>query len=649
LQVGIPNDGTPPQIGQLQKPTRVLETEPINVVVQLTDANTGNTGVRNAVLLAGYESTTFEIAGQGPGDNGDGVWQFTIPAQTGMGGKSMSFRIRAMDGAGRVNEYGDTVRILGSNEDSDKDTLPDWWEYQHFANLSQSPSGDPDNDGIRNELEWQFDRNPADAADSPLAARWTFDDGAANDSSGKGINGTVYGAGGTTSAVRGKAMFFQSAGDRIDFGFSPALKSQEFTLHGFVYPFAFPNGGEAVIWSNLGKRSGLRVFLNAAGQFGARTSGSEGDAELLVSNSLRSDRWYQFAVICDGVTLELWIDGHKLADKVIAGRYTPALMTERTVLGNLATPAAANQFMGRLDEVHYWNAKVSPKVLGEFAGCYVEGFESNPDWQRGSMGYYPTDDSQNFAWQTDTKLWEVRLPNRASDPTQVFAWRALPAAAIGGSFTFRFDVTVTTPGFDSPLRVGLAMGSPNDPWGFGDISVAFAFRTSGFRLELAGDDLSSQQQRFAWPDGYRLDDPPRWVRSEYAYDAAAKVLRFRLLERDTGVLLATHAFQNVPAYSLSAILISQRGDVAASSSVASTTVALLDNIEFLPFSVPAGATKGDFDVNGKIDGIDLDAFSRTYGRKAGDAGYNALGDFDEDGTIDIMDLDAFTRAWGRQY
>jgi len=44
--------------------------------------------------------------------------------------------------------------------DLDQDALPDWWEYQYFGNLGQTPSADPDGDGLNNAAEYAAGTNP---------------------------------------------------------------------------------------------------------------------------------------------------------------------------------------------------------------------------------------------------------------------------------------------------------------------------------------------------------------------------------------------------------------------------------------------------------------------------------------------------------
>ncbi|MHC4457696.1 MAG: CFI-box-CTERM domain-containing protein [Planctomycetota bacterium] len=55
----------------------------------------------------------------------------------------------------------DTIDIQ-DNDDSDSDSLPDWWETQYFGDLSQDGAGDYDGDGLNNLAEYQNDTFPDD-------------------------------------------------------------------------------------------------------------------------------------------------------------------------------------------------------------------------------------------------------------------------------------------------------------------------------------------------------------------------------------------------------------------------------------------------------------------------------------------------------
>jgi hypothetical protein len=54
---------------------------------------------------------------------------------------------------------------LGADEfvDSDRDSLPDWWERRFFGDLSKGPNGDEDGDGLTNRYEFVMGFAPSNA------------------------------------------------------------------------------------------------------------------------------------------------------------------------------------------------------------------------------------------------------------------------------------------------------------------------------------------------------------------------------------------------------------------------------------------------------------------------------------------------------
>ncbi len=79
-------------------------------------------------------------------------------------------------GAGyAVGSPGTAMATIADNDppptvDSDGDGLPDAWEMQHFMNLGEDGTGDPDQDGATNAQEFAAGTDPMDPASAPGAA-----------------------------------------------------------------------------------------------------------------------------------------------------------------------------------------------------------------------------------------------------------------------------------------------------------------------------------------------------------------------------------------------------------------------------------------------------------------------------------------------
>ena len=117
------------------------------------------------IVAAGYfdSNNQVDLLWRNAGLGQNVIWFMTGVFQSG------STYIQGQDVNWKVGGLGD------SKLDTDADGLPDLWERNYFANLSQTASGDPDGDGLTNLQEYQMGTNPAvftdDDADG-LADGW---------------------------------------------------------------------------------------------------------------------------------------------------------------------------------------------------------------------------------------------------------------------------------------------------------------------------------------------------------------------------------------------------------------------------------------------------------------------------------------------
>lgn len=105
---------------------------------------------------------------------------FTTPTTTtAMNGTQ--YRVRVSNAAGNVISSAATLTVSAASSDSDSDGLPDGWEQQHFGGLSQTGSGDPDEDTHSNFQEFQAGTDPMDPTSSPGAVPTSGSSGGSDD------------------------------------------------------------------------------------------------------------------------------------------------------------------------------------------------------------------------------------------------------------------------------------------------------------------------------------------------------------------------------------------------------------------------------------------------------------------------------------
>lgn len=289
--VDIPSDPGGPDISGIQRPANVGDTTPFSVSATLSDANRGNNGVWRAVLRGGYVSPFDDLAieGTGPGGSGDGTWTFAVPPQVGEGGQTFRFTLTAYDHTGRERTSGQqTVQIIAHDIESNRNGLPDWWLMQHFGNLNQVRSGDPNNNRVRNILEYLFGTNPTVANEAPLRGYWRFDASNANDSSAWANHATLTGGSYHEGGVLGgRFLRLATAGEVLNLGFTPAFKASPLTLMTYLRVQEMP-ADEGIVWDNLTDAGGFRVALTPAGALRVTTRGTEGEWSAETATGLES-------------------------------------------------------------------------------------------------------------------------------------------------------------------------------------------------------------------------------------------------------------------------------------------------------------------------------------------------------------------------
>ena len=204
---------------------------------------------------------------------------------------------------------------------------------------------------------------------------WNFD-GNANDQSGNGNNGTVYGASLAQDRLgnNNSAYHFQvsssggwgSAQDRIVVPNPSIGNNNAFTVSSWVYletkPGSFANRPHTIMgrWDGNGT-SVFRHQINYDGTIS--TNLLDGSSSNTYSSvAINYNEWKHIVISYDGTTLKHFIDGQKVGEQVF--NYQINSSTSDLTFGELHMGNGHwYLFSGYMDELGYWNRALNPQEI----------------------------------------------------------------------------------------------------------------------------------------------------------------------------------------------------------------------------------------------------------------------------------------------
>lgn len=233
---------------------------------------------------------------------------------------------------------------------------------------------------------------------------WNFDDGTANDSSNKGLNGVIQGNPQSVDGIVGKALEFNGTTDSIHVPDSPNVNITNIitnrTIAAFFNCKDVSKNQKQVIFEEGGRTRGLVLYVFEGKVYigGWNRAEYNWNGEWL-SADVKSNQWYHVALVIrdaegkvESDRLEMWLDG-RLVEKSDGGQLHPhgddnaiGSLKQNVVYhdegGNIA--GYADWFHGLLDEVLIYNSAFNQGDFNELVGpLSVEAEEkSTTTWGR---------------------------------------------------------------------------------------------------------------------------------------------------------------------------------------------------------------------------------------------------------------------------
>jgi hypothetical protein len=201
-----------------------------------------------------------------------------------------------------------------------------------------------------------------------LVANYPFN-GNANDVSGNGNNGLVFGATLTSDRFGNpdSAYHFGGSGDYVFIATSPSLNiTGDLTIAAWVYLSSSKVDPNAVIFSNMLETSPHNGYSFRLWD-GNKLRFFSGDQSLFATTPLDAELWTHVAVVLSGTTATTYIDGTLDSSGTVA---VPASSSVNPTIG--ASRERAYGWNGGIDDILVYNRALSPVEISELAQLVPE-------------------------------------------------------------------------------------------------------------------------------------------------------------------------------------------------------------------------------------------------------------------------------------
>jgi len=349
-----------------------------------------------------------------------------------------------------------------------------------------------------------------------LVAHWKFDDGSgeiAQDSSGNGYDGTLFGEPTWVAGQIGGALEFDGTNDYVELPIGSLISS--LTNSTFAIWVDFSNEGGA--WQRIldfGTDTIVNMFLTPRmGTDGlmrfAITINGNGDEDQTTAQATLPSGWHYvtLTINADENVHFLYLDGELVAQNTTA-RHTPSTLgeTNQNWLGR-SQYTADGYFDGRMDDFRIYDRILTPKQIEDLVNGISPVFTKAVSPIPADGDYHPNT-WVNLSWK----------PGDFAVSHDVYIGENFDDVYSGAEGTFRGNQTATFivagfPGF--PFPDGLAPGTtyywrideindnePNSPWK-GDIwTFTVPPKTAYAPIPNEGAEAVNTDSKLSWTSGF---------------------------------------------------------------------------------------------------------------------------------------------------
>ncbi len=228
------------------------------------------------------------------------------------------------------------------------------FSYENLTCYNQSTL-DVDGNNITNIYNWYKNFQPLAVLNMPFEIN-------ANDYSGKGNNGAIYGNPQFVNGKVGKALSFDGVDDYVDAGADSSLNIVDFfTLEAWINPKA--NGVMIISQRSDDTNWPYQLFLDGSNKLKLFSNPSGTNLFVTSSDSVNLNTWNHVVATRDGTAINFYING--IADSGNPQTLAKGVAEDspKLTIGNQVVPALLSFFNGSIDEVKIYNSSLTKEQI----------------------------------------------------------------------------------------------------------------------------------------------------------------------------------------------------------------------------------------------------------------------------------------------